>query len=206
MVAAVLPFGMPQDPYPDVLATIVRARIAGDESAALTAIDDIAFTPLERKKERWPAQSVIAMAYARDRYQCRYCGKRLILTPVLRLLSRLYPEQFPYHPNWKVDSTHPAFILQSATIDHITPIAAGGNPVAITNLATACWSCNRRKGDLDLSELRWELKSPADESWRGLTELFRPLWVAVGSPKLSEDELSWMRAAERANLELDRPK
>jgi 5-methylcytosine-specific restriction endonuclease McrA len=196
---------MPQDPYSDVLAGVVDALIAGDERAALAAMDGIAFTPLERKTERWPAQSVIATAYARDRYQCRYCGERVILTPVLRLLSRLYPQQFPYHQNWKADSTHPAFILRSATIDHITPIAAGGDPVGIANLATACWTCNRRKGDLDLSELRWSLKSPADDSWRGLSNLFRPLWVAAGSPKLSEDELSWMRATERANLELDRP-
>ena len=39
--------------------------------------------------------SVIAKIYARDHYQCRYCGERLVLTAVMRLVSRLYPEQFP---------------------------------------------------------------------------------------------------------------
>jgi hypothetical protein len=29
--------------------------------------------------------------YARDRYQCRYCGEKVILTQVMRLLSRLHP-------------------------------------------------------------------------------------------------------------------
>jgi DNA-directed RNA polymerase subunit RPC12/RpoP len=72
-----------EDPYPDVLTSIIRSRIAGDESGALAAIDGIAFTAPERRKERWPAQTVIADAYARDRYQCRYCGKRVILTPVM---------------------------------------------------------------------------------------------------------------------------
>jgi hypothetical protein len=43
------------------------------------------FLPLERKTERWPAMSVIARVYARDRYQCRYCGERVIRTAVMRL-------------------------------------------------------------------------------------------------------------------------
>jgi hypothetical protein len=55
--------------------------------------------------------SVIAGVYARDCYQCRYCGERVILTAVMRLLSRLYPGLFPYHPNWKADSTRLAVAL-----------------------------------------------------------------------------------------------
>jgi len=73
--------------------------------------------------------SVIAAVYARDRYQCRYCGERVILTAVIRLVSRLYPDLFPYDPNWKADSTHPAFVFRSATLDHIHPIADGGDPL-----------------------------------------------------------------------------
>jgi hypothetical protein len=55
--------------------------------------------------------SVIAGVYARDCYQCRYCGERVILTAVMRLLSMLYPGLFPYHPNWKADSTRLAVAL-----------------------------------------------------------------------------------------------
>jgi hypothetical protein len=72
--------------------------------------------PPSRRTERWPAISVIARVYARDHYQCRYCGERVILTAVMRLVSRLYPEMFPYHPTWKADSTHPAFASPSATL------------------------------------------------------------------------------------------
>jgi 5-methylcytosine-specific restriction endonuclease McrA len=161
-------------------------------------MNEIGFVPPSRKTERWPAMGVITWVYARDRYQCRYCGERLILTAVMRLVSRLYPDQFPYHRNWKADSTHPAFMVRSATLDHVRPIAGGGDPLALDNLVTACWTCNRRKGDLDLDELRWSLREPLDQHWRGLTELFRPLWIAAGRPTLTEDESAWMRATETA--------
>jgi len=145
----------PEDPYPDALARIINARIEGDQAAALAEMNQIRFLPPKRKAERWPAMSVIAGVYTRDRYQCRYCGERVILTAVMRLVSRLYSDLFPYHPNWKADLTHPAFVSRSATLDHVHPIADGGDPLDPANLVTACWGCNRRKGDLRLDELGW---------------------------------------------------
>lgn len=159
----------PDDTYPESLIRIIQARIQGDEEAAWSAVREISFVPRDRKKERWPAMSVIAKIYARDHYQCRYCGERVILTAAMRLISRLYPIQFPYHPNWKADSTHPAFVSRSATLDHVKPIVGGGDPIAPDNLVTACWNCNRRKGDLDLEEIGWSLVEPRDKDWRGLT-------------------------------------
>jgi 5-methylcytosine-specific restriction endonuclease McrA len=150
----------PTDPYPDVIARLIRARITGDENAASAALAEMPFIPAERRTERWPAMSTIVAIYARDRYQCRYCGQRVILTALLRLVARLYPRQFPYHRNWKADSTHPAFISRSATLDHIEPVARGGDPTDLNNLVTACWNCNRRKGDLDLHDLGWTLVRP----------------------------------------------
>jgi 5-methylcytosine-specific restriction endonuclease McrA len=189
----------PDDPYPDALARIINARLSGDEAAALAEMIKYRFVPLERRPERWPAMSAIARIYKRDCYHCRYCGERVVLTAVMRLVSRLYPEMFPYHPNWKADATHPAFISRSATLDHMKPIADGGDPLDPANLVTACWGCNRRKGDLRLDELDWPLIDPANPTWQGLTEVFRPLWNAAGRPPLSEDEHAWMRAVETAS-------
>ncbi len=132
--------------------------------------------------------------YARDCYQCRYCGEKTILTYVMRLLARLFPDEFPYQSNWKADQTHPAFVSRSTTLDHLVPIAGGGDPLAESNLVTACWGCNRRKGDLTLDELGWDLLDPAEPAWRGLTELFEPAWEAAGRPRLTSDEMTWMRA------------
>jgi len=188
----------PDDPYPDALARTINAHINGDLAAAAAELTKIRFVPPERKPQRWPTIPTIAKIHAHDRYHCRYCGERVVLTAVMRLVSRLYPELFPYHRNWKADSTHPAFVSRSATLDHIEPIADGGDPVDPANLATACWNCNRRKGDLRLDELGWTLVEPSDPHWRGLTDLFHPLWQAAGSPPLSDDDRTWMRAVTQS--------
>ena len=138
------PCARPTTPYPDALTRIIQARINGDDAVALAELTKIRFVPPSRRTERWPAISVIARVYARDHYQCRYCGERVILTAVMRLVSRLYPEMFPYHPTWKADSTHPAFASRSATLDHVQPIADGGDALGMDNLVTACWSCSAR--------------------------------------------------------------
>jgi HNH endonuclease len=115
-----------------------------------------------------PTRVIVAAVYADDHYHCQDCGEKVILTPVMRLLGRLYPEQFPYHAYWKAASTHPAFLSRSAALDHIVPVAGGGDPLARSNLVTACWGCNRRKGDLTLDEIGWSLVGPPDTTWTGL--------------------------------------
>lgn len=182
------------DPYPGVLAQALQRLVEGDREGARVVIDEIRFVPEPKRVERWPATSVVARVYARDCYHCRYCGEKTILTAVMRLVSRLFPDEFPMHRNWKADETHPAFVARSATLDHVVPIAGGGDPLDETNLVTACWGCNRRKGDLTLDELGWHLRDPADRAWRGLTELYEPAWIASGRPVLSETERSWLLA------------
>jgi len=185
------------DPYPEALKRALQQVAAADLAAARAVLTEIRFDPEPKRKDREPPKSVIARVYARDCYQCRYCGERTILPAVMRLLARLFPDEFPYHPNWKADATHPAFVSRSTTLDHLVPIAGGGDPVDEANLVTACWGCNRRKGDLTLDELGWELRAPADPDWRGLTEYFEPAWIAAGRPVLGEEESAWMNATRR---------
>jgi hypothetical protein len=82
-----MPCARPPILFPDSLARIVQARIHGDDEAAFAAVNEIRFEPPNRRKEQWPAMSVVAKIYARDHCQCRYCGERLILTAVMRLAS-----------------------------------------------------------------------------------------------------------------------
>lgn len=39
----------------------------------------------------------------------------------MRLVARWFPEEFPWHKNWKGGETHPAFASRSATLDHVIP-------------------------------------------------------------------------------------
>jgi HNH endonuclease len=111
----------------------------------------------------------------------------------MELLGGIYPEQFPFHRNWKGGETHPAIISRSAVIDHRDPGSAGGDWVARANLVTACWPCNARKGDLSLRLLGWELLAVSETEWDGLTRFYRPLWNLAGQPN-PRLHSGWMRA------------
>lgn len=46
-----------------------------------------------------------------------------------------------------IDRTLPRYHPMSWTCDHITPLAKGGHPSDMSNLAPAHWSCNASKQD-----------------------------------------------------------
>lgn len=192
---------LPQSDQPahlDDLVALAAALVTGDDTQASDAVSRLRWTPTPVIPRLEPSIRVIAQVYERDRYQCRYCGHRVVLTAVLRMLSRLYPDVINYTSNWTAGKTHPAFATLSATLDHIEPVATGGAGLDPDNLACACWSCNRRKGDLALSDLGWTLRDPHDDGWRGLADLYVPLWHALGSPALGDYDREWMRAVVAA--------
>jgi HNH endonuclease len=112
--------------------------------------------------------------------------------------QRGFPNDFPYHPNWKGGLTHPAVIARSAVIDHIEPGSLEGDWLDEENLVAACWPCNVRKGDLTLEQLGWELAPPTTVPWDGLTTRYFDLWVAAGRPEAGGHR-RWLRAFEQAS-------
>jgi len=126
-------------------------------------------------------------------FTCRYCLGRVIPTPVMRVVASLYPDIFPYHPNWRVDRTHPAFLSRSACLDHVESGAHGGEWLDLNNLVTACWLCNVRKSDLTLDKLGWRLRPIPTPGWDGLTGMYRALWTAAGQPDLRYHR-AWLAA------------
>lgn len=187
-----------QPPYLDDLVSVADALLAQDEASATDAVRRLSWTPAPVVPRLEPSIRVIAEVYERDRYQCRYCGRRVVLTAVLRMLSRRYPDVIPYTSNWAVGKTHPAFASLSATLDHVEPVATGGAGVDPNNLTCACWTCNRRKGDLSLDDLGWTLRDPEEDGWRGLADIYVSLWEALGSPALGDYDREWMRAVVSA--------
>jgi len=109
------------DAVTDALQTVVAALVNDDATTARAHMDVIAFHRQEATLRRASSPQALAEAYDRDRYQCRYCGRKTVLIEVMRLLSELFPEQFPYHRNWKASQTHQAYWLISATHDHVVP-------------------------------------------------------------------------------------
>ena len=138
--------------------------------------------------------------FVRDGFIDRYTGERLVFPPVLRVLSSILPSDFPYHPNWKTDLTHPAYWELGATIDHVVPVSRGGKDDE-SNWVTSSMARNFAKMNSTLEELGWALLPPGDvREWDGLLSWFvlhaeaHPEVCATGSMR------QWHRAAKAVAL------
>ena len=109
--------------------------------------------------------------------RCLKCGKsslggRLICPPVLRLISKRLPAQFPYQSNWRGDACHFAYWELFPTLDHIIPVARGGADDG-SNWVTSSMIGNSAKSNWTLTELHWSLHPPGDmRKWDGLLGWF----------------------------------
>ncbi len=123
-------------------------------------------------QERRYTESESLRVFRRDGFVDRYSGQRLVFPGVLRLLSRLLPQEFPFHPNWKMSQTHPAYWELFPTIDHLVPVSRGGSD-SQENWVTTSMLRNAAKANWTLEELGWSLR-PAGSltEWDGLTSLF----------------------------------
>ena len=138
---------MAADPTIVLVESAVRATLQGDTDSARHALASVR-RPLTLNEARPAAPpwreptdpprvkaprieaSVPTMAkvFHADRFTCRFCGKRTILVQILRLLSGLYPDVFPDHPNWKWGVGHPVYWTHSTSIEHLVPLSRGGAP------------------------------------------------------------------------------
>lgn len=64
--------------------------------------------------------------FVRDGFIDRYSGSRLINPGLLKVLSFYMPEVFSYNARWKMGECHNAYWEFVPTIDHIVPVALGG--------------------------------------------------------------------------------
>lgn len=177
------------------VAELVDASLGVEPAAIEVALARIEQRVVDIEPRRSVPLAATVGIFVRDCWTCRYCGARTIAPPVLRVLSSLYPDRFPYHANWKAGRVHPAYLLLSTSLDHVHPGGRGGSWGDETNLVTACWPCNSGKGDFTLEEIGWELLDPAAvrSEWRGLTGEHADLWAAAGEPDAAYHR-RWLRA------------
>ncbi len=137
--------------------------------------------------------------FIRDGFIDRYSGKKLIFPPVLRLLSKLMPEVFPFQKNWKMSECHLAYWQLFPTIDHIIPVARGGDDED-RNWVTTSMLRNNAKSNWLLKELGWELYPPGLlKDWDGLMHWFME-YVENHSEILNVPYIyKWHKAAMRTN-------
>lgn len=136
--------------------------------------------------------------FIRDGFIDRYSGKRLVFPPIFRLLSKLMPDVFPFHKNWKMTECHIAYWQLFPTIDHIIPVARGGEDED-GNRVTTSMLRNSAKSNWLLEELGWELSPPGElKEWDGLMHWFIE-YIKSHPEKLSVPYIyKWYKVSIRA--------
>ncbi len=117
---------------------------------------------------------------------------------MLRVLSIALPSEFPFHPNWKTDVTHPAYWELGATVDHLIPVSRGGADDE-SNWVTTSMARNSAKMNWTLEELGWVLHPPGDfGEWDGLMHWFLEYTRSHPEMLANASVRQWHRAAKLA--------
>ena len=156
----------------EIIKDICEALFLGDKAKAQQlAQTKYPFTPFRSKNRQYtPLRSM--RVFTRDGFIDRYSGQRLVFPGILRLLSTLLPDEFPFQKNWKMTETHVVYWQLFPTIDHVVPIAHGGFDEE-SNWVTTSMLHNSAKSNWTLGELGWNLHPPGElREWDGLTGFF----------------------------------
>lgn len=155
-----------------VIAAVCQALSNGATDGASSLLKrDYPFAPqMTARRQYGPLEST--RVFIRDGFIDRYTGERLVFPPVLRVISASLPTDFPFHPNWKTNVTHPAYWELGATIDHVVPVSRGRTDEE-SNWVTTSMARNSAKMNWTLEELGWTLYPPGEfTAWHGLIRWF----------------------------------
>ena len=180
----------------------VCTKLAADalDDAASILRRDFPFAPEPITRRQYgPLEST--RIFLRDGFVDRYTGERLIYPPVFRILSFVLPEEFPFHPAWRADATHPAYWQLGATLDHVVPVSRGGADEP-ANWVTTSVAHQGTRNDATLEELGWSLVPPGDAAaWDGMLGWFMQYTEAHPASLAYASVRQWHRAAARARGE-----
>lgn len=82
--------------------------------------------------------------FLRDGFIDRYSRNKLLFPGLIKILSIEFPDIFKYHRNWKMIDTHMIYWELFPIIDHLIPIARGGDD-SINNWITTIMIRNLAK-------------------------------------------------------------
>ena len=179
-----------------IISSIVSLLLDDNEASAKAIINqEYPHTQIEIDKRTYTMTQKMNQ-FLRDGFIDRYSGQKLLNPGILKIISYYFPDDFPYHPHWKMTETHIAYWELTPTIDHIHPIAKGGEDDE-SNWVTTSMKNNSIKSNYTLDELQWKLY-PRGEivEWDGLTSVF--LKLVEKDKELLEDHYirSWYNVSK----------
>jgi hypothetical protein len=182
----------------EIISRVCTALAEGELKVAKRIVEiEYPHRPLKPNSRNYTEQQSTKI-FVMDGFIDRYSGKRLVFLPVLRLLSTLMPEVLPFQKNWKMSECHIAYWQLSPTIDHIIPVARGGEDEDI-NWVTTSMLMNSAKSNWLIKEIGWQLYPPGElKDWDGLLHWF--LDYAEKHPQILNAPYiyKWHKAAIRA--------
>lgn len=155
----------------DIIYDVARMILCDNMPAAKSIIcEEYPHKHLEIEKRSYTLEQKMNQ-FISDGFIDRYTGQKLINPGILKLISHFFPEEFPYHPHWKMSETHIAYWELIPTLDHIYPIAKGGHDDE-SNWVTTSMKNNSIKSNYTIDEIHWTLHPKGNiADWDGLTKL-----------------------------------
>ena len=177
-------------------ATFLRTVCAGGASprVPLSEAVESANLPPGRTERRYSAVQKTNL-FLRDGFADRYSGDRLVFPGVLRLLSHLFPNEFPYHPNWKYGECHAWYWELYPTVDHVD---SAGEDIA-ENWVTTSMIRNLKKSNSPVHAHGWSIQPPpAAPEWDGLLSWYLRYFAAHPEFRKVGYLNAWYRAGHTA--------
>lgn len=182
----------------DIISDIVTMLLINDKMAAQTIIcQEYPHTYFEIEKRTYTLEQKMNQ-FISDGFIDRYTGKKLLNPGILKIISHYFPEEFPFQSHWKMTETHIAYWELIPTIDHIYPIAKGGEDDE-KNWVTTSMKNNSIKSNYTIDEIHWKLYPKGNISdWNGLTSVF--LELVNNDNELLKDSYikNWYNVSQKA--------
>jgi hypothetical protein len=136
--------------------------------------------------------------FLNDGFIDRYSGKKLLFPGLLMILSLELPDIFKYHRNWKMSETHSIYWELFPTIDHLIPVARGGEDNE-DNWVTTSMIRNSAKSNWTIEELGWNLHDKGNlNEWDGLVSQFLELYKSNPDLERNKYVREWKNALLKA--------
>ena len=181
----------------DVYTRVAEGLLAESDRAVRQILHtELPFEFLPRDHRSYSVRQKLRL-FIRDGFIDRYSGDKLLNPGFLRVLSDLFPNEFPYHTNWKQTECHQEWWMRYPTIDHLIPIARGGKNEP-ENWITTSMLHNQAKLNWTLEELGWSLHEPGDvNDWDGMSTAF--LAIVEARPMLMDHGYvaEWYKATKQ---------
>ncbi len=179
------------------ISELVKAIVADRQEDVAATLAEIGFRGTKAGIHPGVTIEEAVKVFKRDGWACRYCGAKTVPTPVLLLLSSLFPAEFPHYPDNDLARVHPAYLWIATSLDHVHDVA-GPAWRDEENLVTACWLCHTGRSGSPDPKLGWEVLSQADvdSDWDGVTGAYAALWSLAGQTDPGY-HLRWLEALEK---------